>query len=184
MRLIHALPLIAAAALAACGDDVEEGLTDDELAAGDVAPVIDDNGVMPTTGEYTTVTELASLDVPNATDAGREEMRAAFEEGAAEPYLFCVTEEMTRADWLSAISGSDCSLTQLNADGNSIEGTMNCTSGEVFEGQPGLNGPVEFSGTTGERGSELRMSYQLPQNLGTGTVEMRVRTEPTGEACS
>lgn len=178
MRYIHVLPLLAAAALAACSNDPDEALTDEALAEGDVIPVIEDNGVMPAPGEYSTREELVELDAPGMTEEQIAEMRSAFAEGAADPHLFCVTAETGREQWLSDMVESDCTISRLTANDTAIEGAMICSSEESF------NGRVEIAGRTAQGGSNLRMTYVFPTEAGEGTVVLQVVSDPTGEPCS
>ncbi|MDE1467817.1 DUF3617 domain-containing protein [Aurantiacibacter sp. D1-12] len=175
MRLFQALPLIAAVALAACGDDVDEGLTDEELAAEDVAPVIEDNGAMPQPGQYDIRLQLNEFDAPGMSEAAVAEAISEFEAGAEEGHSFCVTEEMTRERWLSEMTESDCTLSRFVADGNTLDGAMMC------ESDIGLNGRVDISGRTAEGGSNLRLTYTLPTAAGEGTVSMQVVAEQAGD---
>lgn len=177
MRLFHALPLIAAISLAACGDDVDEALTDEDLAAEDVTPVIEDNGVMPAAGQYSTRLELVDFTAPGLSEASIAEARSEFEAGAAEENAYCVTEETTREQWLSEMTEAACTLSRFTADGNTLDGAMTCSS------DIGLNGRVEISGRTAEEGSNLRMVYNLPTAAGEGTVTMQIVAERTGD-CS
>ena len=175
MRLSTVMPLIAAIALSACGDDVDEALTDEELAAEDVAPVIEDNGVMPQPGQYDIRVQLNEFDAPGMNEAVIAEAIAEFEAGAQEEISFCVTEETTREEWLSAMTEADCTLSRFTADGNDLEGAMRCSS------DIGLNGRVDVSGRTAEEGSNLRMTYTLPTTAGEGTVDMQVVAERSGD---
>lgn len=175
MRPIYALPLIAAFALAACGDDAAEGLTDEELAAGDVAPVIEDNGVMPQAGEYSTTVELIEFDAPGLAESAIAEARAEFAAGASEPNLYCVGQDFSREQWFSEMVEATCTLSRFTADGNDLDGAMACNS------DIGLNGRVEVAGRTAEEGSDLRMTYTLPLQSGEGTLRMRVVSERIGD---
>ncbi|MBH5322040.1 DUF3617 family protein [Aurantiacibacter sediminis] len=177
MRFTHALPLIALAALTACGDDVDEALTDEALASEDVAPVIEDNGVMPQPGQYTTRIQLVEFEAPGLTEDAIAEARTEFEAGAAEENSYCVTEDLTREQWLSEMTEADCTLSRFTADGNDLEGAMTCNS------DIGLNGRVEISGRTAESGSNLQMSYNLETAAGEGTVVWQTVAERTGD-CS
>ena len=174
MRPIHALPLIAALALAACGDDTDAELTDEALSAEEVAS-IEDNGNMPAPGEYTTDEELIEFDAPGLSDEALAEARAEFAAGAEEPLLFCVTEETTREQWLSDMTEANCTLSRLAADGNNIDGVMQCSAEE------GLNGRIEVAGTAGPEGSDLRLTVPVQTAAGEGTVRMRVRSERVGD---
>ncbi len=175
MRPIYALPLIAAFALAACGDDADEALTDEQLAAGDVAAVIEDNGAMPQAGEYSTTVELIEFDAPGLAESTIAEARAEFAAGAEEPNLYCVGAETTREEWFSEMVEASCTLSRFTADGNDLDGAMTCNS------DVGLNGRVEVAGSTAEEGSDLRMTYTLPLETGDGTVRMRVVSQRIGD---
>ncbi|AKQ41734.1 hypothetical protein CP97_06430 [Aurantiacibacter atlanticus] len=173
MRPIHALPLIAALALAACNNDDDEALTDEDLAGS----TIQDNGAMPQPGEYATTVELIDFVDPDLDQATMARARSEFEIGAAEPSLYCVTEETTREVWLSDMTEATCTLSRFTADGNSLDGAMTCSS------DIGLNGPLEMTGTAGGQSADLRMSYTMPEDAGAGTVTMRVLSERIGD-CS
>jgi len=176
MRAIHAFPLLAALALAACGEDNDVPAIDQALSANDVDQVISDNGTMPQPGEYSTRVSLVGLDAPGMTEASIAEMRSEFEDGAAYPHLFCVTEETTREQWLSDMTEADCTLSRFAADGTQLNGVMMCSSEESFDG------PVDISGRAQEAISNLSMTYVFPTAAGEGTVQMQVVAEKIG-AC-
>ncbi len=174
MRAFHALPLLAAIALAACEKDpAAEG----DLAAGDVDAAIADNGIMPLPGEYSTRESLVELDAPGMTEGSIADMRAAFNEGAEDPHLYCVTEETTREQWLSDMVEADCTLSSFNAEGTELTGVMACSSDESFDGR------VEIGGRSAEEGSNLTMTYAFPTAAGEGTVRLQVVAEKTGDSC-
>ncbi|WP_156167431.1 DUF3617 domain-containing protein [Aurantiacibacter marinus] len=175
MRPIFALPLIAAFALTACGNDADQGLTDEELAAGDVAAVIEDNGAKPQAGEYSTTVELIEFDAPGLAESAIADARAEFAAGAAEPNLYCVGEDTTREQWFSEMVEASCTLSRFTADGNDLDGAMTCNS------DIGLDGRVEMAGRTAEEGSDLTMTYTLPLESGDSTVRMRVVSERIGD---
>ena len=173
MRASYAFPLLAALALVACNKD--DPATDGELNASDVDAAIADNGVMPQPGEYTTSETLVELDAPGMTEESIAAMRAAFNDGAQDPHLFCVTEETTRDQWLSDMTEANCSFSSLQADGDELTGVMSCTSEESF------NGRVELGGITREAGSNLTMTYVFPTQAGEGTVRLQVVSEKIGD---
>ncbi len=178
IRFRLALPLLAALALSACGNDADEAQTDAALAEGDVAAVIEDNGVMPQAGEYSTQVELISFDAPGLDESVLARARSEFAAGAAEPNLYCIGEQATREAWLSDMTEAQCTLSRFTADGNQLSGAMACTS------DIGLNGRVEMEGRTAAQGSNLTMAYTLPTAAGEGTVRMRVITERIGDCAA
>lgn len=176
MRPIPLLTLAAVLALAACKD--EAPASEGALSNADVEGISDNAGTLQP-GEYATREELVELDAPGADEAAVTAMRAAFTEGAAEPHLYCVTEEMTREQWLSAMTGANCTLSRLDAEGASLDGAMVCNAEE------GLNGTVEFTGTVNDTASNVTMTYATPlQAGGEATARFTVSSERTGEACS
>ena len=171
---ITTLPLVAALALTACADEGEEAMTDEALSAEDVAS-IEDNGDSVAPGEYSTSLELVELDAPGMSESAIADMRSAFAEGAAQPHLYCVTEQTDRAAWLSQMAEADCTVSRLTADGAELQGAMSCSAEE------GLNGRVEFAGTTGEDSADLAMTYELPTQAGEATVRFRVQSNRVGD---
>ena len=175
IRTAHlALPIVVALSLAACNRDepaAEGALTGEEVAG------IADNGTALQPGEYSASQELIEIDAPGASEQMLADMRAAFAEGADEPQLLCVTEGMTREQWLSALAQSNCTLANLTAEGGSIEGAMSCNAEE------GLNGRVEFAGTMQENASDLAMTTSIPMQSGEARVRFSVRSQGTGESC-
>lgn len=176
MRSTFALPLLAAFTLSACSGD-DEAVSDEALSADEVAAVIEDNGLQPGAGEYSVRTELISFEAPGLADVSVAEARAEFESGAGAPYLYCLTDGITREAWLSQMVESECTLSRFSANSDALEGVMNCTASE------GLNGRVEISGTSDADSSDLRMTATVPTAAGEGTVRFRVLAEATGEAC-
>ena len=177
MRSTFTLPVLAAFALSACGGEADEAVSDEALSADEVAVVIEDNGLQPGAGEYSVRTELIEFDAPGLSEASIAEARAEFESGAGAPYLYCVTEGITREAWFSQMVESECTLSRFSANGDALEGVMSCTAPE------GLNGRVEVAGTSDADSSDLRMTATVPTSAGEGTVRFRVLAEATGEGC-
>lgn len=175
-RSTFALPCLAAFALAACAGEDEE-VSDEALSADEVAAVIEDNGLQPTPGEYSTQVELIEFEAPGLADASIAEARSEFEAGAETPNLYCLTEGATREAWFSEMVEAECTLSRFTAEGDAVDGAMQCSSPE------GLNGRVDVAGTADEDSSDLRMTYAVETAAGEGTVRFRVTTERTGD-CS
>ena len=175
MRSTIVLPLFAALALSACASEDDEAVTDEALAEDEVSGVVEDNGVTPSPGEYATSVELIEFDAPGLPEETIEQARREFAVGAREPNLYCLTEGVTREQWLSEMVEADCTLSRFTAEGNDMDGAMQCSS------DIGLDGRVEIAGTSAEEGSDLRMTYTLPTSAGEGTVRMRVTSERTGD---
>lgn len=178
MRLIHALPLLAGLALAACGDNPDEELTDEALSMDEVLAEAQDNGAMPQPGEYRTDFELVSFEVPGATSIDMETLRQQFAEGAGEQTSFCVTEAMDREAWISAMTDNSCTISRISAEGQTIDMAMTCAAEE------GPQGRITLSGTQGETTSNLEMHMTQPiPGHGTANIVARLTSERTGD-CS
>ncbi|MCB2088376.1 MAG: DUF3617 family protein [Sphingomonadaceae bacterium] len=178
MRLTFTLPLLAAMALAACGDDTDADLADGALSTDEVMPEISDNGVMPQPGEYSTSFELVSFEVPGATSVDMDALRREFADGAGEQTSFCVTDAMDRAAWISAMTDNSCTVQRLNADGDQLDLAMTCDAEE------GPQGTITLTGTQGETASNLEMRWTQPiPSHGEANVVARLASERTGD-CS
>lgn len=182
MRLTHALtralPLMAAVALAACGSDADEELSDEALAMDEVLAENVDNIALPMAGEYSTNIELVSVEVPGASSIDMDALNAAVAEGAAEQASFCVTEAMDRESWISAMTDNSCTVSRINADGTDIDMAMSCLA------EDGPQGEITLTGTQGETGSILEMQTVQPiPGHGEANIVLRVTTERTGD-CS
>lgn len=182
MRFTHAftraLPLMAAVALAACGGDADEELTDEALAMDEVLAADVDTIALPTPGEYSTNFELVSVEVPGASSVDMDALRAAFQEGAGEQTSFCVTEAMDREAWISAMTDNSCTVTRINAEGSDITMTMTCAA------EDGPQGDIQLTGTQGETGSTMEMTMTQPiPGHGEANIVTRLTSERTGD-CS
>lgn len=180
MRLIHAATLLAALALAACGNNPDEELTDEALSMDEVMAEMQDNGVMPQPGLYTANVELVSFEVPGVADSkiDMDTLLAAMEEGAASQSTYCVTEGMDREAWISAMTDNQCTLSRLVADGGDIDLAMTCAA------QDGPQGRIAMNGTADETSANLEMSFTQPiPGIGDANIVMRVISERTGD-CS
>lgn len=176
MRLINTLPLLAGLALAACGDNTDEELTDEALSMEEVMAEIDDNGVMPQPGEYSADYELVSFEVPGAASVDMSALEQAFAEGADEQDSFCVTEAMDRESWISAMTDNSCTISRLTADEGNIDLAMTC------DAEDGPQGRIALSGTAGETSSDLEMMFTQPiPGIGDANIVMKVETQRTGD---
>ena len=142
MRIHHALPILAALALAACGGDADEELAGEALsleeAAGDAAG---DDAIMPAPGQYRTTTGTDHIQhARHSRSAAAGSARAAFAEGCgAEPTSYCVTRGNDAAkQWLSGMAESRCTASRFDVTGNNIEAVMavQCRGWDQRQGDP------------------------------------------------
>lgn len=175
MRLIHALPLLAGLALAACNNSDDE-LADEALSMEDVLAEIEDNGIMPQPGQYIADVELISFEMPGATTIDMSVLQQEFAEGAASNSTYCVTEEMNREAWISEMTDNSCTVSRLTADGSEIDLAMSCTAPD------GPQGRILMTGTTTETGSDMEMAFNQPiPGIGDASIRLRVSAQRTGD---
>ncbi len=181
MRIRHALPVLAAFALVACGGDADAELADEALSADEVAgagPAVDATFAMPTPGQYTTTQELVSFNLPTLAEADLIRARAEFADGAATEHKFCVGEGMTRDQWLSQLAESNCTLSRVYGDGSALDVVLAC------DGTEGLTGRITAKGTASATGSDVEMSFaQAVPGKGDAAIAMRIKSVRTGD-CS
>lgn len=177
MRIRFALPLLAAATLAACSGSADEELADEALSADEVAGAATEADFpMPRAGQYSTTQELIEFQMPSLPAEQLAAARAAFATGAAEPHTYCVAEDMTREQWLSNMAESDCTVSRSTAGAEGIDIVMTCN------GAQGVTGRVAMKGTASEDASDLEMTFsQTIPGAGDSTIRMRVKSERTGD---
>lgn len=177
MRSTLAVAAVLSFALAACGSGTDAELADEALSMEEVAGAADDFEV-PTPGEYRNRVELLAFENANIPESQMAMVRAAFAEGAAMESTYCMTEEMTREQWLSNVSESNCTVSQFDTAGGQLDIVMQCAASE------GISGRVEAHGTADSDGSDLEMTFtQAIPGMGDSTIRMRVQSDRVGE-CS
>jgi len=181
MHIRHALPVLAAFALVACGADKDAELADAALSADEVAgavPAVEADFAMPGPGQYTTTQELVSFNLPSLSSGELAAARAQFSEGASEPHGFCVGAAMTHAQWLSEMSESNCTVSRDNGGETGLDLVLSCT------GAQGLSGRVAAKGATSATGSDIEVSFdQAVAGKGDAAVVMKIKSQRTGD-CS
>jgi len=176
MRIRLALPVLMALALTACGGSADEELAGEALSADEVAGAAAADFTMPRPGQYTTTQELVEFTMPSLPAEQMDMVRAQFAAGAAEPHSYCVSEQMTREQWLSDMAESNCTVSSSNAAADGIDMVMSCT------GDEGVVGRIALAGTTTEDGSDMVMTFtQSIPEMGDSTIKMRVKSERTGD---
>ncbi len=179
MRLFHSLPLLAGLALAACGGSSDEDLSDEALAMDEVMGM-QDNGIMPSPGQYTADVQLVSFDIPGVSDSNinMDMLLREMEEGAAAQSTYCVTDRMDREAWVSEMTDNTCSLSRIAAEGGSIDLAMTCAA------EDGPQGSINMTGTAGETAADMEMAFTQPiPGVGDADIVMRVQSQRTGD-CS
>jgi hypothetical protein len=170
MRPIHALPLVAAVLLAACGGDADSD-GDGTISGAEVVAEAD-GMVQPKPGQYRTTLELLEFNAPGVPDSAREQMQQAFTSGLAEGNTFCMTEAQAAENgprqMVENLAESDCEMNSFNVSGNTVVAEMQCA------GPGGGKNTVKMDGEMTAETSTMTMD--LTQNLGAlGDVGMKMR---------
>jgi len=177
MSIRHAIPVLAALALVACGSNADEELQAEGLAAEEVDGTIAADFPMPRPGQYRTTQELVAFAMPGLTQAQMDMARSAFAEGAAaETTTVCVTETNSREQWLSDMVESDCTVSRNATQGSAIDLVLSC------QGAEGVTGRVAMTGTATQDGSDMEMTFtQAVPGMGEGTITMKLASERVGD---
>jgi Protein of unknown function (DUF3617) len=182
MRTIHALPLVAAILLAACGGDADAD-NDGNVSAEEVTAEAADM-VQPRPGQYRASLELLEFDAPGMPDEAKQQMQQIFASGLTEGNAFCMTEEDAARngpeEMVKNLAEGDCTMNSFNVSGDTVVADMQCP-GDA-EGQTRT---VHMEGQMGAEGSTMTMSMsqEIP-NIGATSMKMRVKSERIGDCAS
>ena len=179
-KLILALPVLAAFALAACGSDSDAEMAEDGISADGISAELA-AAETPRPGQYRTTQELLEFTLPGLSGDMESMVRSAFAEGAADENTYCLTAdeaENSRTEMLSNMAESDCSVSRFDMSGGAIDAAMTCPTGD------GISGDVTMTGTMSGDGADMVMNFgaEVP-TMGTAAIRMRVVSERIGE-CS
>ena len=175
MRISMCAAVLAAFALSACGDNAEGDLNDEALSMEEIEGEMDDFA-MPQAGEYRSMPELISMEGDGIPAGVQEMMKQAFAEGANMESTYCLTEQMTREQWVSSMAESNCTVSKFDTSGNNIDAVMACNSPD------GLAGTVAMTGTMNDNSSDVEMTFdqEVPE-FGAIKMKMRVKSERIGD---
>ncbi|MHA6318013.1 DUF3617 domain-containing protein [Altererythrobacter sp. CAU 1778] len=176
MRLISAIVLTGAFALAACGSNEEaDAPTEDEVAAAM------EGAVKPLPGQYDARVELLEFEVPGVPDSMVGQMKDAASGELSQGHSFCLTQADVEDGWRGyseKMADGDCTFNRFDVDGTRLDAEMACkigTQGQMTEGV------VQLQGETGEESQSMVMT--MNQNLPMGSVRMKMKmdTQRTGD---
>lgn len=174
MRISLFIPLAVSFALAACGGGADE--PGEGISVEDALAEAQDNGVMPRPGQYSTTQELLELSVEGVPESQLAMMRDVFAKGAAQGSSYCMTDQMTREQWISDMAESNCTIQRFNTAGGDIDAAMTCATDE------GINGELTMKGTSTAEASDMVMSFsQAIPGMGDAKMRMRVKSERIGD---
>jgi hypothetical protein len=170
MRLIHALPLIAGFAFAACGDNAPDEPKTVEQVAKEAARI---EGPQP--GLYRSSVKLVSYDMPGAPPQMADMMNQRMNGLNSKPTEYCLTPEEAKGgfeEMLRKGQQGKCTFQKFEAGTNTIDASMTCETG------PGVTSTVAMKGTISATASKLDM--EMAQNnpgVPGGRISMKMHVE-------
>lgn len=177
MRMIRALPLVAAFVLAACGSS-EEPAADEALSAEDVVAEAA-TAIKPNPGQYTSKIELLEFDMPGMPESAKAQMKQMAEGSMAEGNSFCMTEaDADPKKMMENIAESQCTFNSFEVAGGTVKADMMCKGADGSDAQVQMDGQMTPDSST----MTMAMQQQLPA-AGKVSMTMRVTSTRTGE-CS
>ncbi|AKH44262.1 hypothetical protein FHS61_001582 [Altererythrobacter atlanticus] len=182
MRKIHALPLVAAIALAACsGGTEEESATAGEGLSEAEANAAAEGAIRLTPGQYSTTLELVEFEVPGLSGDLADQIRDLAASGFAEGNSFCLTPEEAEEGprrMVRDLAENDCTFNKFDVAGGTINADLSCIADD------GSEGTMKMTGTMTSESSDMmmEMDQQIPQ-MGKAHMKVKVNSRRVGE-CS
>jgi hypothetical protein len=178
MRIIPALPLIAAMLLTACGGNSDAD--GDGKISGDEAAAAAQGMVQPKPGQYRTTAELLDFDMPGMTDQQKNQMRQLMAGSMAEGNTTCLTPEQAERNgakqMVQEMARGDCTIKTFDVSGNNVVAEMECA------GQGAPKGTVRMEGEMAEDHTTMTMEFnQDIGGQGQAHIKMRMNSQRTGE---
>jgi hypothetical protein len=180
MRAIHALPIVAAMLLGACGSGDADADNDGKVSAQEAASEAQ-SLVQPRPGQYRASIELLEFDAPGMPPEAKQQMQQLMS-GAAQANTFCMTKEDAEKNgaeqMVKDMAQGDCTTKSFNVSGNTVVADMQCPS------EGGGMSTVRMEGEMGAEGSTMTMTMNEERpGIGATSMKMRVKSERIGE-CS
>ena len=178
MRIVHTVPLAAAALLAACGSSSDAD--GDGKISGTEAAAAAQTIVQPRPGQYRTTAELLDFDMPGMTEQQKGQMRSMMAGGQAQTSTTCLTPEQAQRNgakqMVQHMAQGNCTIKTFDVSGNNIVAEMECAS---QDGKPGI---VRMEGQMTEESSTMTMEFnQDMAGRGQAHIKMRVNSQRTGD---
>jgi len=178
MRPIHAMPLVAAVLLAACGSSADQdgdGAISNEEAAAAMG-----NAVQPQPGQYRVSTNVIEFDVPGLGDEMKQQMKTMMSASASQENTFCLTPEEAAKngpeEMVKSMAEGNCTFRKFDVSGGNISADMQCTD------EAGRVGTVLMEGNMSNSSSDMTMTMdQEVQGMGQMHMKMNVKSERIGD---
>lgn len=162
MRLLLAVPLVAALALAGCGS-ADKAKTPEQVQS-EAAKL---EGPKP--GLYRSTSKLLSFDIPGMPPAQAEKFKQMFS-STSQAHDYCLTPKDAEGGMEAAakkMAEGNCKYERFNATGNALDAKMTCQTGQ------GMTAAIEMKGTMDPESSHMTMAINqsMPGQQG-GAVKM------------
>lgn len=178
MRLIIALPLAAAVALAACDKKAEDAPKTIEQAAEQAKQL-----AKPEPGQYKSTVKVLEFDIPGLPPEQAKQMKKAMGDAGGQSHEFCLTQEDVEKGYEEMIrksSEGNCTFAKFETSANSLDARMTCDMDQ------GAKAEMTMQGTMSPTRSVMVMEidHNAPQAPG-GKIhtKMEVTNERIGD-CS
>lgn len=176
MRLIIALPLVVAVALAACDKKAADTPKTVEQAAEQVKQL-----AKPEPGKYKSTVKVLEFDIPGLPPEQAKQMKKVMGDAAAQSHEFCLTPEDVEKGYEEMVKKSSegsCTFAKFETSANSLDAKMTCDMDE------GAKADMTLTGTMAPTKSVMVMeidhnSPQLPG--GKVHTKMEVTNERIGD---
>ncbi len=147
MRLIIAVPLLTAIALAGCSKEPDSPKTADQVKAE--ARQL----VKPQPGQYRSTVKITNFSIPGMPAAQAERMKGMFS-ASGKSTEFCLSPadaDKGFEEFSKRMAQGKCSFDQFNATSGTLDAKMTCQTGK------GMTGTYQMHGTFSATGSQMAM---------------------------
>jgi len=177
MRLTAALPLMAALALAACGDK----------PAGDTPKSLEqvakeaERMIKPDPGQYESTMKILDLSIPGLPADQAAQMKQMMGAMSEQTQSFCLTEEEANMGFKEMIRKSqhgECSFDRFNATASTIDAKMTCKGEEGEQAIITMKGSMTITSST----MNMEMDQTSPEMPGGKMhIKMQMASKRIGE---
>jgi hypothetical protein len=140
MRLIIALPLLAAVALAGC-DKKADGTPKSLEQAAEQAKQM----VKPEPGKYRSSIKMLEFNIPGLPAGQAEQMKKGMAGAASQSHEFCLTAQDVEKGYEEMVkksSDGNCTFEKFDTTANTIDAKMTCDMGKGSKAEMAMSGNV------------------------------------------
>lgn len=179
MRHATTLALLAAASLAACGEEKKEPRTADEVVA--------EAGTLERQrpGQYETTVEVVEFSIPGLPAQQAEQIKSMMGGVSGQASKFCLTEADANKGFEEPIrkmtegtGQMKCEFAEFDVDGGKIDADLTCT------GPQGMTAEIALDGTAAAEASSMHMTMVQKTAMipgGEMRMEMKMNSRRIGD---